>query len=93
MDDAISGFREILAASSDDLGVKFEDKELANQYDVTEELLDLFIKAPGDFMTLNFSEDTFNKISALAKEREPEQNLAQTIDNLSDFKSGGFFDD
>jgi hypothetical protein len=73
--------------------VKFEDKELANQYDVTEELLDLFIKAPGDFMTLNFSEETFNKISALAKEREPEQNLAQTIDNLSDFKAGGFFDD
>ena len=93
MDDAISGFREILAASSDDLGVKFEDKGLANQYDVTEELLDLFIKAPGDFMTLNFSEETFNKISTLAKEREPEQNIAQTIDNLSDFKSGGFFDD
>lgn len=93
MDDAIIGFREILAASSKDLGIKFENPELAKQYDVTEELLDLFIKAPGDFMTLNFSDDVFNKISELAKEREPEQNVAQTIDNLSDLKSGGFFED
>ena len=93
MDDAIAGLREILAASSEDIGIKFETPELAKQYDVTEDLLDLFIKAPGDFMTFNFSDETFNKISALAKEREPEQNIAQTIDNLSDLKSGGFFED
>jgi len=93
MDDAIAGFREILAASSKDIGIKFENSGLAEQYDVTEELLDLFIKTPGDFMTLNFSEEVFNKISELAKEREPEQNVAQTIDNLSDLKSGGFFED
>lgn len=93
MDDAISGVREILAASSSDIGIQFEDPEYAKQYDVTEELLELFMSKPGDFMTLNFSEDTFNKISELAKEREPEQKISQTIDNLSDLKSGGFFDD
>lgn len=93
MDDAIAGLREILAASSNDLGITFEDEKIAQEYDVTTELLDLFTKNPGEFMTLNFPQEIFDKVSQMAKEKEPEQNISQTIDNLSDLKSGGFFDD
>lgn len=93
MDDAITELREILAASSSDLGITFVDEKISKEYDVTEELLDLFTKNPGEFMTLNFSQEIFDRISQMAKEKEPDQNISQTIDNLSDLKSGGFFED
>jgi len=93
MDDAVAGFREILAASSTDIGIDFVGNTMPENYDATNELLDLFMTKPGDFMTLNFSQEVFDRISNLAKEKQPDQNISQTIDNLSDLKSGGLFDD
>jgi len=86
--------KKLFAASSEDIGLKFVNpKEMQEpEFDVTQELLDLFNQKPGDFVALNFSEGVFDKISNLAKERGTE-NVAQTIDNLGDLKSAGFFED
>lgn len=94
MDIQIDLIKKLFAASSDDIGLTIVDKNLKSEekYDATEELLDLFNQKPGDFITLNFSPGTFDRISNLAKERGTE-NVAQTIDNLGDLKSAGFFED
>jgi hypothetical protein len=85
--------KTILAASSSDIGLSINDLENIEKYDPTEDLLEFFKNNPGDFMSMNFSGGVFEKISDLAKQKEPDQNISKTIDNLSDFKSSGFFDD
>lgn len=94
MDFQIGAIKKLFAASSEDIGLKFTNsKEMQEpQFDATQELLDIFNQKPGDFVALNFSEGVFDKISNLAKEKGTE-NVAQTIDNLGDLKSAGFFDD
>lgn len=84
--------KEILAASSEDMGLKIEDQSIKEKYNVTEDLLELFKQRPGDFISLNFSKGTFERISDLAKESGSEET-SKTIDNLSDLKSAGFFED
>ncbi len=84
--------KELFAASSEDIGLEITDEEVKKRYDVTEELLDLFKNKPGDFVSLNFSKGTFERISELAKESGSEE-ISKTIDNLSDLKSAGFFED
>jgi hypothetical protein len=92
IEDSIKVIKELFAASSGDIGLKIEDSEIEKNYDVTDFLLKMFTETPGDFVELNFSEGTFEKISALAKESGTEE-VAKTIDNLSDLKSAGFFED
>lgn len=94
MDSEAETIKKLFAASSEDIGLKFADpKEMQEpEFDATQELLDLFNQKPADFIALNFSEGVFDRISNLAKERGTE-NIAQTIDNLGDLKSAGFFDD
>jgi hypothetical protein len=84
--------KELFAASSSDIGLKIDDPEIEKNYDVTDFLLKMFTEKPGDFIELNFSEGTFERISALAKESGTEE-VSNTIDNLSDLKSAGFFED
>jgi hypothetical protein len=92
IEEAAKLIKELFAASSEDIGLKFEDPEIAKNYDSTELLLKMFTKNPSGFVELNFSEGTFEKISSLAKETGTEE-VAKTIDNLSDLKSAGFFED
>ncbi len=94
MDFQIETIKKLFAASSEDIGLKFANpKEMQEpEFDVTQELLDLFNQKPGDFVALNFSEGVFDMISNLAKEKGTE-NVAQTIDNLGDLKSAGFLED
>lgn len=84
--------KELFAASSEDLGLEFDDSEVAKKYDSTDLLLKMFTENPSGFVELNFSEGTFEKISSLAKETGTEE-VSKTIDNLSDLKSAGFFED
>jgi hypothetical protein len=92
LEDAAVSFKTILGAASDSIGLNLEE-DLKEKYDLTEDLLDLFRTRPGDFMSMNFSQEIFQRISDLAKEQSPEENISKTIDNLSDLKSGGLFDD
>jgi hypothetical protein len=92
IEEASGSIRVLLGAVSDNIGLSLDD-ELKEKYDITQDLLDLFKSRPGDFMSMNFSEEVFQKISELAKEQAPEENIAKTIDNLSDLKAGGLFDD
>jgi hypothetical protein len=92
IEEAAKIIKELFAASSEDLGLKIDDPEIAKNYDSTDLLLKIFIKDPSGFIELNFSEGTFEKISSLAKEASTE-DVAKTIDNLSDLKSAGFFED
>lgn len=84
--------KELFAASSEDMGLEIKDDEIKQKLDVTSELLDLFNSKPGDFISLNFSKGTFERISELAKESGSEE-VSKTIDNLGDLKSAGFFED
>jgi hypothetical protein len=92
IEDSAQSIKTILGAVSDTIGLKLDD-ELKEKYDLTDDLLNLFRTRPGDFMSMNFSQEVFQRISDLAKEQAPEENISQTIDNLSDLKSGGLFDD
>ena len=92
IEQAIKLIKELFAASSEDIGLKIDDPEVAKNYDTTDLLLKMFTKNPSEFVELNFSEGTFEKISSLAKEAGTEE-VAKTIDNLSDLKSAGFFED
>ena len=92
IEEAAKLIKELFAASSGDIGLKFEDPEVEKKYDTTDFLLQIFAKSPSEFVELNFSEGTFEKISALAKESGTEE-VSKTIDNLSDLKSAGFFED
>lgn len=92
IEEAAKLIKELFAASSEDIGLKFEDSEIEKKYDTTDFLLQIFTKNPSEFVELNFSEGTFEKISALAKESGTEE-VSNTIDNLSDLKSAGFFED
>lgn len=92
IEEAAKLIKELFAASSGDIGLKFEDTEAEKKYDTTDFLLQIFSKNPSEFVELNFSEGTFEKISALAKESGTEE-VSKTIDNLSDLKSAGFFED
>jgi hypothetical protein len=92
IEEAAKLIKELFAASSGDIGLKFEDPKTESNYDSTDFLLKIFSQNPGEFVELNFSEGTFERISALAKESGPEE-VSKTIDNLSDLKSAGFFED
>jgi hypothetical protein len=92
IEEAAKLIKELFAASSEDIGLKFENPEVAKNYDSTDFLLKMFSNNPAGFVELNFSEGTFEKISALAKETGTEE-VSKTIDNLSDLKSSGFFED
>lgn len=92
IEEAAKLIKELFAASSEDIGLKFEDPEVAKNYDSTDFLLKMFSENPSGFIELNFSEGTFEKISSLAKETGTEE-VSKTIDNLSDLKSAGFFED
>lgn len=92
IEEAAQLIKELFAASSEDIGLKFEDPEVAKKYDSTDLLLKMFTENPSGFMELNFSEGTFERISSLAKETGTEE-ISKTIDNLSDLKSAGFFED
>ena len=92
-----SMLREIFAAASSDCGliINWEKIEDPEKYDATEELIALFKTRPGDFMAMDFSQEIFDKISNIVKEEGgPEmEDLSKTIDNLSDLKASGLFDD
>jgi hypothetical protein len=92
-DEAVEIIKSILAAASDNIGISINDPEILKKYDSTEILYDFFKTNPGEFMSMNFSAGVFEKVSDLAKEKEPEKNVSQTIDNLKDLKSSGLFDD
>ena len=92
IDEAAKLIKELFTASSNDIGLKFDEPEVEKNYDTTDFLLRIFSKSPSEFIELNFSEGTFEKISALAKESGTE-DVSNTIDNLSDLKSAGFFED
>jgi hypothetical protein len=96
LDDAMAGIKGMLGIASSSMGIDIDydglDDSLNCEY-VTD-LLDFFKKSPGQFMSMNFPKSLFDRVSAMAKEEaENPEALSQTIDNLSDLKSSGFFDD
>jgi hypothetical protein len=97
LDDAMAGIKGMLAIASDSMGLEINYDEVDDSLncEYVTDLLDLFKKSPGQFMSMNFSKSLFDRISDMVKSAETEnpEALSKTIDNLSDLKSSGFFDD
>ena len=93
LETACQDIRALLAIASPDLGLNIKNQKVMDSYDVTEYLLEFFQKKSGDFVSMKFPPGVFEKISELAKQRSPEKNISQTIDNIMDLKSSGLFDD
>jgi hypothetical protein len=94
IEDVCEELKQILAvATNGEIGFKL-DPSLEERFDLTQDLLDIFKKEPGKFMSMDLPEETFKKVSELAKEQAGEDSeiVSQTIDNLSDLKSSGLFD-
>jgi hypothetical protein len=96
LDDGLINLKQLLAVSSNELGisVKSDSLDIPENFRFIPEVLDLFKSNPGKFMSMNFSDDIFKRVSQMAKDdAENPESLIKTIDNLSDLKSGGFFED
>lgn len=91
--------RSWLAAASDDsLGLEIAiNRRNRKKYDTSKELLELFKNEGAKFMSFNFSTEKIAEMIELAKEsvqeEEGAEDIVQTLDNLSDLKASGFFDD
>ena len=92
-EEALKDLTKILAISSFNCGLFLNDLDLLDEYGVTEELLSVFENSPADFIRMNLSPVTIEKVKQLAADKNPTQNITNTIDNLSDLKSSGLFDD
>jgi hypothetical protein len=96
LDDAMIELKAILGVSSNTIGleVDFDEVDDSIEFEYVQDLLKLFKKSPGQFMSMNFPQSLFDRVSDMAKsETESPEALSKTIDNLSDLKSSGFFDD
>jgi len=96
LDDAMVGIKALVGISSDAMGINIDYEKLDDSIicEYVTDLLNLFKKSPGEFMAMNFPKSLFDRVSDMAKqEAESPEALAKTIDNLSDLKSSGFFDD
>lgn len=96
LDDAMAGIKVMLGIASSSMGIDIDYDEIDDSIncEYVTDLLNFFKKNPGQFMSMNFPKSLFDRVSAMAKEEaENPEALSQTIDNLSDLKSSGFFDD
>ena len=94
MQDCVSEVKELLSIASDDIGIKVTDRRTYLKYrDISSDLLDLFKNDLSKFMELNFPQKVVEEMTDFAKESDQSEELAQTIDNLTDLKDSGFFDD
>jgi hypothetical protein len=95
LEEAAGEIRDMLAAASDEsFGLEiYISRRNRKKYSVTDDLLNLFEADKGKFMTFNFSQEKIDQIIDMAKETAESEDVIQTIENLTDLKDSGFFDD